>query len=240
MPIGVRRHMQKEHWKIKDLPLAERPYEKFIEYGADFMTDAELLAVIIRVGTKEKHAVELMNTVLRASGKGSGLLELSKLSLEELKKIQGIGPVKAVQLKCIVELAIRFSKQETKNQVQFNKPCSVADYYMQEYRFKTREELLLIMLDTKGRLLKDAVISSGTINYSIVEPREVFVTAFQYHAVQIILLHNHPSGDPTPSKEDVIVTNRIREAGEIVGIELIDHIIIGDNRYISMRERNFI
>jgi DNA repair protein RadC len=109
---------------------------------------------------------------------------------------------------------------------------------MQEFRVKAREELLLIMLDTKGKLLQDSIISSGTINYSILDPREVFVTAFQYHAVQIILLHNHPSGDPTPSKEDIFATQKIKQAGEIVGIELIDHIIIGDNRYISMREKN--
>lgn len=228
--------MQKEHRKIKDLPLTERPCEKFLECGPDCMTDAELLAVIIRVGTRDRHAVELMNSVLLQAGDGAGLVELSKLSIEDLLKIPGIGLVKAVQLKCIVELAIRFAKQEQKQMVRFNQPRSVADYYMQEFRLKSREELLLIMLDTKGKLLRDAVISSGTINYSILEPREVFVTAFEYHAVQIILLHNHPSGDPTPSKEDIVATRKIRQAGEIVGIELIDHIIIGDNRYISMRE----
>ncbi len=232
--------MQKEHRKLKDLPQTERPYEKFQACGPDCMTDAELLAIIIRVGTKEKHAVELMNTVLQASSKGAGLVGLSKLSVRELREIPGIGPVKAIQLKCVMELAIRLSKQETKGEIRFNQPCSIADYYMLEYRFKEREELVLIMLDTKGKLLRDAVISSGTINYSIVEPREVFVTAFQYHAVQIILLHNHPSGDPTPSKEDINATKRIQKAGEIVGIELIDHIIIGDNRYISMRERDLM
>lgn len=232
--------MQKEHQKIKDLPSSERPYEKFWKFGASSMTDAELLAVIIRVGTKEKHVVELMNSVLSEAGDGAGLTELSRLSVEDLKKIQGIGPVKATQLKCIVELAIRLAKQENRQKVRFNQPRSVAAYYMQEFRFKSREELLLIMLDTKGKLLRDAVISSGTINYSILEPREVFVTAFQYHAVQIILLHNHPSGDPTPSREDLIATKRIKEAGKIVGIELIDHIIIGDNQYISMSERNLL
>lgn len=232
--------MQKQHQKMKDLPSSERPYEKFWKFGATSLTDAELLAVIIRVGTKEKHVVELMNSVLSEAGDGAGLIELSRLSVEDLKKIQGIGPVKATQLKCIVELAIRLAKQENKQKVRFNQPRSVAAYYMQEYRFKSREELLLIMLDTKGKLLRDAVISSGTINYSILEPREVFVTAFQYHAVQIILLHNHPSGDPTPSREDLIATKRIKEAGQIVGIELIDHIIIGDNQYISMSERNLL
>lgn len=230
--------MQKEHRKIKDLPLSERPCEKFLECGPDCMTDAELLAVIIRVGTRDRHVVELMNSVLLQAGDGAGLVELSKLSVEDLIKIPGIGLVKAVQLKCVVELAIRFAKQERKKMVRFNQPRSVADYYMQEFRLKSREELLLIMLDTKGKLLRDAVISSGTINYSILEPREVFVTAFEYHAVQIILLHNHPSGDPTPSKEDITATRKIKQAGEIVGIELIDHIIIGDNRYISMRELN--
>lgn len=229
--------MQKEHYKLKDLPLTERPYEKFLECGPSCMSDAELLAVIIRVGTRQKHVVELMNSVLSEAGDGAGLAELSRLSVEDLKRIPGIGPVKAVQLRCIVELAIRLAKQNKKQKVRFNQPRSVADYYMQEFRFKNREELMLIMLDTKGNLLKDTVISSGTINYSILEPREVFVTAFQYHAVQIILLHNHPSGDPAPSRDDIEATKKIRAAGEIVGIELIDHIIIGDNRYISMSER---
>lgn len=238
--------MQKEHQKIKDLPTTERPYEKLAAYGAEYLSDAELLAVIIRVGTKDKHVVELMNSVLSkagdhaGAGDDAGLVELGRMSLEELMKIPGIGPVKAAQLKCVMELAIRLAKQERKQKVRFNHPRSVAEYYMQEFRFKTREELLLIMLDTKGKLLKDTVISSGTINYSIVEPREVFVTAFQYHAVQIILLHNHPSGDPTPSTEDLMATKRIKEAGEIVGIELIDHIIIGDNQYVSLRERKLL
>ena len=232
--------MQNEHQKLKDLPINERPMEKFLEYGPASLSDAELLALVIRVGSKDKHVVELMNMVLSKAGEGAGLTELNNMSVDELQHVPGIGQVKAVQLKCIVELAIRLAKQEKKHKVRFNQPRSVADYYMQEFRFKDREELLLIMLDTKGKLLKDAIISSGTINYSILEPREVFVTAFQYHAVQIILLHNHPSGDPTPSKEDLISTKRIKEAGEIVGIELIDHIIIGDNRYISMSERNLL
>lgn len=232
--------MQNKHQKMKDLPSSERPMERFLENGASSLNDAELLSLIIRVGSRDQHVVELMNSVLSKAGEGAGLTELSCMSLEELMKIPGIGQVKAVQLKCIVELAIRLAKQEKKKMVRFNQPHSVADYYMQEFRFKDREELLLIMLDTKGKLLKDAIISSGTINYSILEPREVFVTAFQSHAVQIILLHNHPSGDPTPSREDLIATKRIKEAGEIVGIELIDHIIIGDNRYISMSERNLL
>lgn len=229
--------MQKEHYRLKDLPLTERPYEKFLKCGPSSMSDAELLAVIIRVGTKQKHVVELMNSVLLEAGDGGGLTGLSRLSVEDLKQFSGIGPVKAVQLRAIVELAIRLAKQDKKQSVRFNQPRSVADYYMQEFRFKNREELMLVMLDTKGKLLKDTVISSGTINYSILDPREVFVTAFQYQAVQIILLHNHPSGDPTPSREDIEATKKIRYAGEIVGIELIDHIIIGDNRYISMSER---
>lgn len=232
--------MQNEHQKLKDLPSTERPYEKLEAYGVEHLSDAELLAVIIRVGTKDKHVVDLMKSVLSEAGDGAGLVELSKMSREDLMKIPGIGPVKASQLTCIMELAIRLAKQERKQMVRFNHPRSVADYYMQEFRFKDREQLLLIMLDTKGKLLKDTVISSGTINYSIVEPREVFVTAFQYHAVQIILLHNHPSGDPTPSKEDLIATKRIKEAGEIVGIELIDHIIIGDNQYVSLSERKLL
>lgn len=229
--------MQEKHQTIRELPVTERPYEKFLNGGVQVMTDAELLAVVIRVGTKKQHIIELMQSVLSQAGNDLGLIGLSEISTEDLQRIDGIGPVKAAQLKCIIELGIRLAKQVNKKKVKFTHPQSVASYYMQEFRLKKREELLLIMLDTKGKLLKDAVISSGTINYSILDPREVFVTAFQYHAVQIILLHNHPSGDPTPSQEDILATKRIKEAGEIVGIELIDHIIIGDNHYISMSEQ---
>ncbi len=232
--------MQKVHLKMKDLSIEERPYEKFSKYGASSLTDAELLAVIIRVGTKDQHVLDMVKSIFAQAGENAGLAELSALSMEELMKVTGIGFVKATQIKCVFELAIRLAKQEKREKVRFLHPQSVAEYYMQQFRFKEREELFLIMLDTKGKLLKDAFISRGTINCSILDPREVFVTAFQCHAVQIILLHNHPSGDPTPSREDIIATKRVKEAGEIVGIELIDHIIIGDNQYVSMSERNLL
>lgn len=232
--------MHEKHRKTKDLPLSERPYEKCLSYGAGTLSDAELLGIILRVGTKNQTAVEVANSVLLHSGYESGLVGLYYATIEDLMSIPGIGMVKAVQLKCVAELAVRIAKQERKKMVKFHQPRSVADYYMQEFRFKEQEQVLLVMLDTKGRLIKDALVSSGTVNLSIVDPREIFTISFQNRAVQIILLHNHPSGDPTPSKQDLLITQRIKEAGSLVGVELIDHIIIGDNQYISMREKKLL
>ena len=232
--------MKEKHKTIKDLPELERPYEKCLKLGVEYLTDSELLAAIIRIGTKNKRSIDVaQNVLLNAKGE-SGLLGLYSFSVEELMKIDGIGKVKAVQLKCIAELAKRISKLERGKLVKFSDSRSVAWYYMEDFRMKKQEHLLLIMLDTKGNLIKEVMVSSGTVNYAIVDNREIFVTALSYEAVQIILLHNHPSGDATPSKQDLLATRRVKEAGELVGIELIDHIIIGDNQYISMREKKLI
>jgi len=232
--------MNDKHKTIKELPEMERPYEKCLRSGPEYLTDSELLATIIRTGTKNLAAIDVAKNVLTQTEGETGLLGLYFNTIEDLVKIDGIGLVKAVQLKCVAELAIRIAKQERVKHVKFTTPSSVANYYMQDFRFREREHLLLIMLDTKGKLLKDILISCGTVNYTIVDNREIYTTALKYHAVQIILLHNHPSGDPTPSKQDLLVTTKVKEAGELIGIELIDHIIVGDNQYISMREKNII
>ncbi|SFR99516.1 RadC family protein [Anaeromicropila populeti] len=232
--------MQNEHYTIKELPESERPYEKCRKFGPKFLSDAELLAVIIRVGSKKERCVELAHKVLNLSKNYNGLVGLNYISMEQLMGIHGIGTVKATQLICISELAKRMNQMERKSVLSFRHPRLVAEYYMPEMRFLEKENLVLILLDTKSNLIKDLVISTGTVNMTISDPREIFVCAFQYHAVQIILLHNHPSGDPTPSKEDIITTKRIKEAGILLGIQLIDHIIIGDNQYVSMREKELI
>lgn len=231
--------MSENYLTVKELPTSERPYEKCEQYGAGALSDAELLAVILRTGTKKQRAIDLAVNILNYSTAYPGLKGLNYLSMKELTKIKGIGRVKAIELLCLTELTRRMAKESTRDSLRMTAPQSVADYYMQDMRHKTTEQVLLVMLDSKNRILKDLVISEGTVNTSIMPVREVLVLAVKYEAVNIILLHNHPSGDPTPSAEDIRVTKKIAEAGKLIGISLMDHIIIGDNRYISLKEQGF-
>lgn len=221
---------------VRDLPRSEQPYEKFIQYGPGKLSDAELLAIIIRTGTKQEQAIDVARKLLVHSTMYSGLKGLNYLSLAELTHISGIGKVKAIQILSVVELTKRMSKAKSEDTLRMNSPESVASYYMQDLRHLTIEKIILIMMDSKSRLIKDMTISSGTVNASILAPREIFVNALKYEAVNIIILHNHPSGDPTPSNDDIYSTKRIMEAGNLIGIKLMDHIIIGDNRYVSLKE----
>lgn len=229
--------MGEHHLTVKELPTSERPYEKCEQFGAGALSDAELLAVIIRTGTQKQRAIDLAVNILNYSTAYPGLKGLNYLSMKELTKIKGIGRVKAIELLCLTELTRRMAKEAMRDSLRLTAPQSVADYYMQDMRHKTAEQVLLVMLDSKNRILKDLVISEGTVNTSIMPVREVFIYAVKYEAVNIILLHNHPSGDPTPSAEDIRVTKKIAEAGKLIGISLMDHIIIGDNRYISLKEQ---
>lgn len=222
---------------VRELPISEQPYEKFIQYGPEKLSDAELLAIIIRTGTHNEQAVEVARKLLMHSSMYTGLKGLNYLSLEDLIHVNGIGKVKAIQILSVVELTKRMSKAIGQETLRMNCPESVAAYYMQDLRHLTIEKIVLLMMDSKSRLIKDMIISSGTVNASILAPREIFVNALKYEAVNIIILHNHPSGDPTPSNDDIYSTKRIKEAGNLIGIKLMDHIIIGDNRYISLKER---
>lgn len=223
--------------KMKQIPEEERPYEKCVRLGAEALTDAELLAVLLRTGTKGSPSVHMAEEVLNLSREKEGLLGLHSLSLAQLKSVKGIGKVKAVQIKCIGELSKRIAQTTARKGLQFTKPWSIADYYMERLRHKEQEELICMMLDTKNHLLGEEMIFKGTVNASLVSPREVFLAAMSYHAVGILLVHNHPSGDPAPSQADLDFTQRILEAGELLGISLLDHIIIGDCRYLSFRQQ---
>ncbi len=221
---------------MKDLPTCERPYEKCMKYGVTSLSDAELLAVILRSGTKSKSVITLANQILSFSKEYPGLLVLNHLSLNELMQVRGIGTVKAIQLLCIAELNKRMTKATRKDGVRLLSPETVASYYMEDMRHLATEQLLLVMIDSKSKIQKEEIISTGTVNATILAPREIFIHALKAGAVNIILLHNHPSGDPTPSTEDISTTKRIKEAGAIIGVKLMDHIIIGDNKYISLKE----
>ena len=215
------------------------PYEKCIHYGPETLSDEELLAVIIRTGTASHNCIEVARQVLEMSG-DLGILGLKHLGMKSLMSIDGIGNVKAVMLRCIGELSSRIAKADKRNIRYFKDSASVADYYMEQLRHLDRERFILMLLDNKCGLIHESVISIGTVNYTCLSARDVFSEALEYGAVQVILVHNHPSGDPSPSVQDVETTKRIVEAGRILGVSVADHIIIGDNRYLSFLEKNLL
>ena len=224
---------------IKNLPKECRPYEKCMESGAGALSSAELLAVIIRTGAKGIPSVSLAANILKLCG-DSGISGICRLSFEELTQISGIGTVKALQILCIAELSRRIAMSERGKRRIFSSAEAVAEYYMEDMRHKEKEELHVVMLDAKSAFLGDSMVSVGTVNAAVASPREIFLEALKFKAVGIILLHNHPSGDPTPSHNDITCTRKIREAGELIGITLVDHIIIGDKKFISLNEKSLL
>jgi DNA repair protein RadC len=216
-----------------------KPYEVVKEYGAEELKDDELLAVFIRTGTKEKNAVEVAGQILDGFPERN-LLGLCHIPWKELMKIPGIGEVKAIKLKCLAELARRISVTEAKKGLKFDRPATIWQYYKERLRHEERERVILIMLDQKLNMICDAVLSIGTVRECIVSPRELFLMALKEKAVQIMLLHNHPSGDPEPSRADLEITERVRLLGAMLEIPLVDHIIIGDKTYCSLREKGYL
>lgn len=223
-----------KHLKIKDLPDDERPYEKLERSGADRLTDAELLAIIIKTGTKDETSVSLAQRILRNVNE---LGSINDLSIQDLMKVKGIGRVKAIQIKAVLELGKRIVSYKKTNYCCIKTPEDVVNYLMEDMRFLKKEHVKGLLLNTKNQLIKIVDISIGGLNSSIVHPREVFSNAVRCGCASIILVHNHPSGDPSPSKEDLSITKRLFDAGKIIGIELLDHIIIGDKNYISLKEK---
>lgn len=223
---------------LKDLESKEElPYERCLKLGCKALTDVELLAVLLRTGTKDVNVVELSKSVLGLGAVRQGLFGLSTLNYNELLKIRGIGKVKAIQILCLIELSKRLWKSSKPDIACFDSPLAVADYYMQELRNLKREELRLALLDTRQGLICDLLISRGTVNSSIISVRDILIEALRHEAVNVVLVHNHPSGNPNPSKEDVTVTKAVDKACALVGIKLNDHVIIGNNKYYSFREQ---
>lgn len=225
---------------MKHLPPQMQPYEKCIAYGPGFLTDAELIACVLRSGSRKYTSVALAEHLLNLRKGKEGLNGLCSLTFEELTEVPGIGRVKALQIQCIFELAKRMCRSKAAKTLNFSDPESIAEYYMEDFRHKEQEQLLLLLLDNKSNLLGEKLMFTGTVNASIVSPREIYLEALRYHAVGIILLHNHPSGDPTPSDADRRMTRKIREAGSFLDIPLLDHIVIGDKRYVSFREKGYL
>lgn len=231
--------MDTDKLTMKEMPVSKRPYEKCIQYGTASLSDAELLAVIIRTGGRGERATELACRILNnvPGGKLGGLFQMSSRQLEEIK---GIGRVKAVQLLCLTEITKRMMSQAVvETQLVCTEPGKVAAYFMPKMKFLEYEQVRLLILNGRNALVEDIVISNGSFNSAMASPREIFYNALKHRAVSIIILHNHPSGDPAPSREDVVLTKRLADTGGIAGIPLLDHIIIGDNRYVSMKESGY-
>ena len=213
------------------------PYDKFLSHGPASLSKAELLAIILRTGTKEYSTVELGEQILKLAGDADGgLNSLHHVSLEELKTIKGIGQIKAIKIRCLTEFAVRMAKECAAQHLSFNSPRTVAEYYKESLRHSEQETVLLLLLDNRLHLLNEYTLSIGTVKASLLSPRDVFVKAVREKAVYVMLLHNHPSGDSAPSGNDTKITKQIKDAGLLLDIPLIDHIIIGGNHYYSYKE----
>ena len=222
--------------KIKELPEVERPYEKLELYGEKALSNAELLAIIIKNGTKDKTSIEMANEILNLNqnhDKGD-INFLQDFSLEELKNIKGIGRVKAIQIKAMCELAGRMSKPSNYRKIQIKGPNDVANLLMNDLRFEKREIVKVVIINNKNIVLKILDVAIGSGNCSNLNIRYILSETVKMNAPKIILVHNHPSGDPTPTKQDIIVTEKLKEAAELLTIELLDHIVIGNMQYKSI------
>ena len=221
--------------KMKELPKGERPYEKLEQYGAEYLTNAELLAIIIKSGTKEETAVGLAQKVLKLNTqKEDNLRFLMNLTLEEITKIKGIGKVKAIQLKAICELAKRINAVSSYKEKQILCPKDIAEILMEKMQFEKQEILKVAILNNKNKLIRIKDIAIGGGNFVSTTIKSILNEAVKIEANKIILIHNHPTGDPTPSKQDIEFTKNVKKASEILGIQLLDHVVIGEGRYVSI------
>lgn len=228
--------VSKQTLMVRDYPLEERPRERMVKDGADKLSNQELLAILLRTGTQQESVFSLAGRILQKMG---SIRRLSEASIDELKKIKGIGTAKAVQIKAGVELGRRVAIKQS-SLVTIRSPQDAAQYLMELLKLEQQEKFYVLYLNTKNQVVYEKAVFVGSLNASIVHPREVFKEAVKWSAASIIVSHNHPSGDPDPSREDIEVTKRLVEAGTILGIECLDHIIVGDGRFISLKEKGFV
>lgn len=226
-----------EKMLIRDVPKDERPRERFIQNGPQSLSNQELLAILLRTGTKDESVLQLANRLINTF---EGLRMLKDASIDEITAIKGIGEAKAIHILASVELGKRITQLNYQDRYVIRSPEDGANYCMEEMRFLSQEHFITLYLNTKNQVLHKQTIFIGSLNASIVHPREVFKEAFRRSAASIICLHNHPSGDPTPSREDIEVTKRLVECGKIIGIELLDHIIIGEHKFVSLKEKGYL
>ncbi|MCF6138098.1 RadC family protein [Pseudalkalibacillus berkeleyi] len=222
---------------IRDFPLNERPRERMLKEGANVLSNQELLAILLRSGTKEESVLQLAQRVIQQF---EGLNLLKDATVDELTSVKGIGNAKAIEILASLELGKRVSRLQLDERYIIRSPDDGANYVMDEMRFLSQEHFVCIYLNTKNQVLHKQTVFIGSLNASIVHPREVFKEAMKRSAASIICFHNHPSGDPSPSREDIEVTQRLTECGKIMGIDLLDHIIIGDQKFVSLKEKGYV
>ena len=222
------------HPTIKDLPTTERPRERLEHHGPEALSNTELLAITLRTGVGGQNVLELSNSLLAQHG---GLVGLARASFTELRATKGIGPVKVAQLKAALELGRRLLVTAPQARPQVRSPADAANLLMGEMGLLEQEHLRTLLLDTKNHVLGSPTIYVGSVNTSLIRVAEVFREAIRANCAGIIVAHNHPSGDPTPSPEDVAVTEQIVAAGKLLDIEVVDHLVIGHQRYVSLKER---
>lgn len=221
------------HVLIREIPVDERPRERMMQFGASSLSNAELIAILLRTGTESQSAVHIAERVLSQT---AGLKGLTDSTIETLVQVKGVGPAKAIQILAGVELGRRISRLIPEERLTVRSPQDAAEFMMDELQHLTQEHFVCLFLNTKNEVIGKETIFVGSLNASIVHPREIFRKAIQRASAAIICFHNHPSGDPTPSAEDRHVTRRLKEAGKIVGIDVLDHIIVGEQRFYSMKE----
>jgi DNA repair protein RadC len=219
---------------IKELPSSERPRERLLHYGASALSSAELLAIILRTGLQDENVVRMAQRLLATFGNLSGL---ARVNAAELQREKGLGPAKVAQLQAALELGRRMLLQSPEERPQVRSPADAANLVMSEMGLLEQEQLRVMLLDTKNRVLDTPTIYVGSLNTSLIRVGELFRAAIRANCASLIVLHNHPSGDPTPSPEDVAVTRQIVEAGKLLDIDVLDHLIIGQQRFVSLKER---
>ena len=223
---------------IKDIPLNERPRERLINKGVEYLSNEDLLAILLKTGTKENSVKVLANNILKQL---DDINNLKEINLERLVKIKGIGKAKACELLAAIELGKRLNQEiDNLNQIKIYSSNSIYEYYQDKLKDKLQEFFYCVYLDTKNHIIKDKLLFIGTINESLIHPREIFKEAYLLSASSIICVHNHPSGNVTPSNNDIIMTKQLIEVGKILGIKVLDHIIIGKNNYYSFNDNSLV
>ncbi len=222
---------------VKELPAAERPRELLLAKGPSALSNAGLLAILLRTGTSRESVLRLAEQLLARHG---GLSGLGGLAPQEMSKLKGIGPAKAVTVAAAVELGKRMAAMAAGERPVVRSPQDAAELMLPRLRYEKKELFIALLLSTKNHVLASPTLAVGTLSASVVDPRELFREAINHNAASVVLVHNHPSGDPTPSQEDVALTRKMSEAGRLLDISVLDHLIIGDGKYVSLKEKGIL